>query len=244
MPLRKPYRDLNDELSRYNVLPRNVNLMKFYGSRHHSWRALRYIDDPISLCGMFRLLVDWSSVDGFTVGGDSGYSVTPRGCDVKVTTGSTANYDAYIRSVSQLKDLQAVGKKFLIEWILTELTSVYNLNAWIRIEYTSSDPPSETVYHYGFKIINADLYASVGNNTNQTIADTGVNLSAEDQVTLLRAEVDPTVGVGFFVNNIATNYITTNLPNIDDYTLTIHVRTTGVGGKSLYMGQVLVEREI
>jgi len=191
----------------------------------------------------FREFIPWVSVDGFTVGGDTGYDVAGGGGLLVMATGTTSDYDTYCHSVHSWRHLLDAGKVITIELPIYFLYSVVNLNIWQRFAASMADPPSETVDHFGWKIIGADLYASNADGATQTITDTTVDLTTGSQRTRLKMVLNPGTDCKFYVNDVLKVTHTTNLPDATLYYLHIHLRTLEAVVKRLYSGRVLIEKE-
>ncbi|MBA7527590.1 hypothetical protein ES705_19766 [subsurface metagenome] len=191
----------------------------------------------------FRDFIPWVSLEAFEVGGDTGYIVNIYGDRLVVQQGGTVNYDAWIKSVSKWWGILETGAKTTIEFLLLSLLDISAQNIWIRFAETDSDPPSETDEHFGWKIIDADLYASNADGTTQKITDTGVNLVAGDQKTRLRVVVNPGVDIKFYVNDVLKVTHTDNLPNEPKLYFHTHVRVTTAAYSAVHLGRILMERE-
>ena len=191
----------------------------------------------------FREFIPWVSIDGFTVGGDTGYLVAVYGFLVRVTTAATADYDAYLHSTAELRKLLDAGKRIVFEFPLMRMGAITSVNVWLRLASTYADPPSETAHHFGWKIIGADLYASNADGTTQTITDTGVNLAAGNQRTRLKLVFVPGTDCKFYVNDVLKVTHTTNLPTAVGYYLHLHIRTLDAAVNDVQIGRVLIEKE-
>jgi hypothetical protein len=193
--------------------------------------------------GKFREFIPWVCLDTFVYGGDTGYAITPALPILVMSTGATANYDAFLYTSEKWYSLLDTGKKITVEFIINRLSSVAAQNIWLRLESTFFDPPSETVDHFGFKIINGDLYASNANGTTQTITDTTVDLASGYQRTRLKIVLNPGTDCKFYVNNVLKVTHITNLPNSINYLLHLQIRTTEAVSKEIDLGRVLIEKE-
>lgn len=191
----------------------------------------------------FREFMPWLSLDGFNVGGDTGYDCYVMGAALWMMTGGAANDDVYIYSFTEWSRLEVPGKKVTVEFIILSVDAI-DENVWLRFGGDATDPPSEIVDHFGFKIIGADLYASNADGANQTITDTGVDISLGMQRTRLKVVLDPGTDCKFYVNDSLVATHETNLPDNRDYLLHIHIRSLEAGGYiSANLGRVLIEKE-
>lgn len=191
----------------------------------------------------FRDFIPWVSLEAFETGGDTGYIVNIYGDRLVVQQGGTVNYDAWIKSAAKWYSVLEAGTKTTIEFFLLALLDVSAQNIWIRFSESVEDPPSETVKHFGWKIIGADLYASNADGTTQKITDTGVNLVAGDQRTRLRIVVNPGVDIKFYVNDVLKVTHTDNLPDETRFYFHAHVRVTTTDYRAVHLGRILVEKE-
>lgn len=192
----------------------------------------------------FREFIPWTSPDGFTRGGDSGYGVDFCGAFVDMYTGSTVDYDVYLWSGVWTNLLEA-GKLITVEFIIYYLYATTDQNIWLRLGRTVGDPPSETSDHFGWKIIGADLYASNADGTAQAITDTAVDLVGNDQRTRLKIVLNPGTDCKFYVNDVLKVTHSINLPRTlyPSYQLDCHARTLTTLVKGMQLGRLLIERE-
>lgn len=210
--------------------------------QEYVWSGAAWVPSSVDFFGKFREFVSWGSVDGFTVGGDAGYSVTPFGATVQLRTNNVADNDAYLKSGIWPLILSA-GKAISYEWVLNYLSSIADQNIWLRLTPAATDPPVETDQHFGFKIIGADIYASNADGANQTINDTGVDAIADYQRVRLGLVYTPGAGIKFYVNGALTNTHNTNLPAGVSYILSMHIRTLAAANKTVLIGRGLLEVE-
>jgi len=199
--------------------------------------------EDLEKVSMFRDYISWSSLDGLTKGGDAGYAVTLYHPIVRLATGAVANYDCYIWGALNYLLYQA-GKKVRVEFLLDRITAT-NVNIWLRLDNNTFTPPSETVDHFGFKIVGVDLYASNANGTTQKITDTAVDLvDGTRAFTMLKAVLNPGVDCKFYVNGVLKVTHTENLPDAQGYYLHLAIRTLEALVKEFDVGPVLVAREV
>jgi len=194
-----------------------------------------------------RDFIPWVSLDGFTVGGDTGATQEVGTARLQMATGATTNYDTYIKSTSWF-NLLDTGKLVIVEFPLVHTTADWNdLNLWIRLAQTGADPPSETIDHFGWKLIGdattVHLWASNADGTTQTITDTTVDITSGLQRTRLKMTYNPGTDIKFYVNDVLKVTHDTNLPDYAHYLFNIHLRTLEDADKWVNIGRVLLEKE-
>jgi len=209
------------------------------------WNA-EHVESQLFL-DKFREFIPWVSVDGFTVGGDTGYSVLPRGSFLYLHTGATANYGVTIRTLDRWFSFLNTGKVITLEYSIFWPDTVTMQNIWLRLATAWEDPPSETAHHFGWKLIGGaavmNLWASNADGTTQTITDTGVTMAANMLRTRLKIVFNPGTDCKFYVNDVLKVTHTTNLPTGAHYYLHFHMRTLEAATKYFYIGRVLIEKE-
>ena len=193
----------------------------------------------------FREFIPWVSLDGFTIGGDAGYVVNVGGSTLRLEPASAVDYDAFCYANTPWGAFLDSGKLIIFEFPIVFLRSVGLVTTWLRMSSGVADPPSETAHHYGWKIINADLYASNANGTTQSITDTTVDLTAPATYfrTRLKIVFNPGTDCKFYVNDILKVTHTTNLPTVADYGFHVHIRAGEAAEKYIRIGRVLLEKE-
>lgn len=191
----------------------------------------------------FREFIPWVSLEGFTAGGDATYVVSVDATRLHVCTSSTIDDDAYLYTNGLWTALLDTGKLTTFEFPLVYLDSVADVNVWARFALVITDPPSETVQHFGWKIIDADLYASNADGTTQKITDTAVNLAAVGQRTRLKIIFNPGTDCKYYVNDVLKVTHTENLPTLTACSFHIHIRTKAAIGKTIQIGRLLIEKE-
>ena len=189
----------------------------------------------------FRDYISWSSLDGYVTGGDSGYSVAPYGSSVYLLTPYGSNVDAWFRSGIYWYRLFYLGTTLSIEFVIAYVTLTSNLNAWLRFAGACADPPSETISHLGFKLINGSIHASNANGSAQSITDTMEDLPFGDQLTRLKVVYDGS-SCRFYVNEVLKVTHSSHLPNMFSNFLHAHLRCTANGSREMLINRVLIER--
>lgn len=197
---------------------------------------------PVDIFNKFRECISWTSLDGYTVGGDAGYIIVPWGATVKMNTTNVINSDAWIKSTDYWYNLVDAGKVVTFDLVLNDIGA--DTNTWLRFATSTTDPPTETANHLGWKIIGSRVWASNGDGVNQTITDTGVDVPvAQSQRTRLKIIFNPGTSIKFYINDVLAATHTTNLPGLGIVQLHFHVRTTVAAPREAWMGRVLIEKE-
>jgi hypothetical protein len=191
----------------------------------------------------FYEFIPWTSLDGFTVGGDAGYSVLPKGAYVALSTGATLDYDAKLYTQGLWYNLLDTGKIITFEFPLVYLGTISLQNIWLRLASVAVDPPYDLTDHIGWKIDGADLYASNADGAVQTITDTTIDVLQGYQRTRLKIVLNPGTDCKFYVNDVLKVTHTTNLPDARNLLLHFHIRTLEAASKYIYIGRVLIEKE-
>jgi hypothetical protein len=201
--------------------------------------------EDVDFFAKFRDITSWVSLDGFTTTIDAGGSMSADGHDLYFATGNVIGNKACLYAKCGLYRLVQTGKKTVVEFVLFTITvAVTDCEARLHISNGTAAPPSETAKHFGFKILNGDLYASNADGTTQKITDTGVNIAAGTQHTPLRVEVNEGVNVKFYVDGELKVTHTENLPTVEiDYRINCSLVTSANLNKYMRIGRVAFERE-
>ena len=197
---------------------------------------------PFDIFDKFREFISWGSLDGFDTGGDTDFIAEPQGSYLLLGH-NQAGADAWVKSKALWVNILDAGKLVTVEFPLYCLTAPANQNIWLRFAGGCEDPPTETVDHFGWKIIEGDLYASNADGTTQTITDTTVDLAAGNQRTRLKIVLNPGTDCKFYVNDVLKVTHDTNLPALASYQLHIHIRTLAPQPRSIELGRGLIEKE-
>ena len=192
----------------------------------------------------FREFISWRSLDGFTVGGDAAYSVTCQDATVLLATGyAAADYDCFLKSASLRHFLVAAGKVITVEFIISWLSHTSFQTIWLRMAQAGEDPP--IIDHvFGWKILNADLYAENDDGTTQTITDTGVNITSTTQFTRLKMVFTPGTNIKFYVNDVLKVTHTTNLPTGAHHVFHCHIRTHSTAANATAIRKIELQRAL
>lgn len=202
--------------------------------------------DSFDIFDKFREFIPWICLDGFLFDGTAGYIIEPRGTYLQLSTNNTTNSYARIRTQDPWYNLLATGKVVTVEFPIVYLYSNADQNIWLRMGTGTSTPPSETASHFGWKIIDGDLYASNADGTTQKIADTTVNLTTGEQRTRLKMVFNPDVDCKFYVDDILKATHTINLPKIATYPhplLYFYILTLADVSNEIYLGRGLIQRD-
>ncbi|MBA7596047.1 hypothetical protein ES703_07027 [subsurface metagenome] len=192
----------------------------------------------------FREILCWVSKDGFTSTIDTGGSISADGHNIYLKTGNVSGNKAYLYAKCDIYRLVETGKVTTVEWLLYSFTiSVANQTTYLHQCQNTNAPPTETDNHFGFKIVNGDLYASNGDDTTQKITDTGVNISSGSQHTVLRAVVTQGTNVKFYVDGVLKVTHTDNLPAAGQYRLNMGFTTNEAANKYMRLGRIAYERD-
>ena len=195
----------------------------------------------------FREVIDWSSLDAYQTGGDTGHDNRADGSSVRLKTGVTSGYVARIASINFWQRFLDTGKAITIEFPIPEIQ--YNeadTYFWLRFAMSVSaegEVPSETVDHFGWKMMGGDLYASNADGSTQKITDTGVHLDDGTQRTRLKVVLTPGTDCKFYVNDVLKVTHTENLPDYLHYYLHFVVQTKTSASRFIRVGRVLIEKE-
>jgi hypothetical protein len=195
------------------------------------------------LLDRFRGFICWGSLDGLTVGGDTGYTVAVYSPALFLRTGNVIDRDAYCYTQSDIINWITEGKELVIEFSILCLSSLLAQEIWLHINNVFATPPDPLVDHVGFEIINGDVFATNADGTTQKITDTGYNMTSANIVTRLKFTIKPEEYIKFYVNDILKVTHTENLPHTGIYELVFHVRTKANAQKPIYIGRVYYEKE-
>jgi len=195
----------------------------------------------------FKHFIHWASIDGFTVGGDAGYSILPKGSQLQVVTGSASfPYDAFIYTATPFRKLRATGKIIIMEFIIPYMKYSVAHTLWVRLGYTTPDPPIDTEQHVGWKVeaANSNVWASSGNGTNNSLTDTGIVLTnAAYMWNSLKLVWTVGTDCKFYIDNVLKATHTLYLPTQDDYQFHIHLRSPSQAIDQWFnFSRILIER--
>ena len=202
------------------------------------------LDSSTILTSGFNESITRISVDGFTVGGGSGFTVVPKAALLDVRCGAQSGRVVYCYSQDRWWKLIQAPKLCSIEWIIYWFSHNVNQTWWWRMGQNFANPPSETDSHWGFKLINGRIWASSANGTNQQITDTGYNIpnyTTSYGRERYRADLTPGVSVKFYINDTLYATHSTYIPPAGADPLLIFFGTTSEStAKEVYFGRVVI----
>ena len=165
---------------------------------------------------------DWQAADYWTqVPGGTG-SISIDILNTLLATGATSGGSARLYTTALGWSLGDSVLQFLVSpWNVPSAQTV-----WLIFRRGGSTV-GDVVEHCGFKVINESIYASVGSQAGvQTIEDTGVDWARYDTLSLAIRVPDDELSVEFYVNDVLTNTITTNLPRFTYGLLVLYIEST------------------
>jgi len=194
--------------------------------------------------GKYICFFPWLSKDGlYEATYYGGGTVDMRGQILFIQTSSTLNDSMFVSTRDPIRNIYEANKKITAEWVITKLDSVTNVTRVLYMSAVQTLPWSDTSHHFGFKIMNARIYASNGNGTTQTITDTGIDTTIDEQLARLKVIFNPTNDIKFYHNNTLVATHTTNLPTVDDYFWVTVVKTLEAVSKYIRIGRSLLQVE-
>jgi hypothetical protein len=141
------------------------------------------------------------------------------------------------------------GLRTVFEFQLRNLGSLVNQDIYFYLTAVlhlfSYVAPTLTENHFGFRIHNGTLYATVANGTTETATDTGFVLVSGGQNHILRVEIIHGIQAKFFIDNVLKLTITTNLPatSVTDMGVRFVVISNEVASKSVYIANAILQHE-
>lgn len=230
-----------DDLADVEVPTPTDGYILYWDDATSLWKAKAI--PPYDITGRFIELVSWVSIDGFTVGGDAGYTISPQFPQVYLHPANVVNNDAYLRSKAGWNKFLNEGGEATFEFRILYMNSVADVTNWIHFTGAFADPPGEIKSHIGWRIDNARVNASCGSNAAQTLTDTCVDLAAVTQNTIFKMVLLPGTSCKYYIDNVLKATHTTNLPTTDFCNLQIHIRTLAAAFKAIYYSRVLMVKE-
>lgn len=186
----------------------------------------------------FHWFAVFESLDGYGKIGDSGFSITQDASSVFV-------YSAHPGYVDFFKDFFITpSSPSLLNW---------NKNRKVRAMIMFSTGGNQTMYigtggipiiintspHISFKVINSQLYGSVGNGTAEVTADLGITIEAGTTL-FLRFDYYAKKKVDFYVNEVLKGTIDSGLPSGNykaNNMIDIGITTPDVNFKGIQVGE-------
>lgn len=110
------------------------------------------------------------------------------------------------------------------QWAGTDRTSceVY-LGLW---EYNTSQRPSLTAKHFGWKIINGSIYATIADGATENAEDTGEDYSSNWDTNVLKVVINDSGNFEFYVNDVWKCTLSTNKPSFTSSLVYIDLQNT------------------
>ena len=173
-----------------------------------------------------------SSLDGFTVSTGSGGYAEPIGMSFQLGFLLNGTY-ARIKSKGGIQSQNMMGKTITFDFFILYTSNSSNSNTFICFTNDSTQPPSETAKHVGFKFVAGDIYATSADGTTQTQTDTGVNLMNPTYNYRLRIEWTFRTDIRFYINGNLVATHPTNLPiatYYENYILSMNVDRNALPG--------------
>ncbi len=176
----------------------------------------------------------FESIDGYDVS-DTDY-VTVGYTGVRLQTSTTTNNKHFLQ--------RQIYFNPVIDWSMSIRVSigvqpvdVTNQNIWLGVGDCTGSLPNPTIRHIGFKIINGDIWATVGNGSVETKENLmSINSMGKYLLTFDYNGVD----VKFYINGeyqtVFTNNLPTGTPNADVVLSACIKITGGTSYKTMFLG--------
>lgn len=203
------------------------------------------IEDLLSFphFGDFIDIIDWQYDGGFGVTKDATATVLFGVPVLYMATAATINQSAYVVTDRVYSNMVVAAKEVQAEFLINNLGAITNQTIFLHFTKDSASPPSEIADHFGFRITNADIYASNGDGATQKVTDTTSNVATGAQWTRLRVVLMPGTNCKFYVDDVLKITHTLNLPTAGDYYLHVGILTAANEDKEIYLGRVAVRRK-
>ena len=170
--------------------------------------------------------MDWWT-EHFTGSGSATYYAHTLILETGATVSSIAcNY----LSLTHYLDLSKATRRWRLAGSMQLRNSIYTNEHWWGF-FTNPTAPTITENHFGWRILNAQLYASCGNGANGTQTDTGITYALDDEHYLVI--VTEAAAIKYYVDNVLKATITTNLPASGNLTVSCWIQTAGASNKGL-----------
>ncbi len=198
-------------------------------------------DQPANMVDRYREIVSWLTKDGITEGGDAGYEVTAAFPLLKIKAADTTDYDAWVKT-DTWTNLVLAGKVVTWDIPIMWIGAVVDVTIWLRLATHASDPPTAKTSHFGWKIIEENLYSTPGNNAAEEAQDTGIDIGVAFQFTSLTAVLTAGTNVKFYVDGVLKTTHTTRIPGNGHYLMHFHVRSEANYQRQINLGRFFMER--
>lgn len=172
---------------------------------------------------------------------DGSGSIKDQGTRYEFNTGNTNGNKAYLVSVQTYDGLIDLPGLVTAQWVILT-ASLTNCTALLVLLGDDGVLPDETYEHFGFKIINGDIYATNAEYDTQKITDTGVNVAAGYQFLRLKVVVNPGVDCKFYVNDVLKVTHTEHLPTETGFYHIMGITTAENVVKAMVLGQFTLEK--
>jgi len=176
----------------------------------------------------------WKTMDGWTQVTANGGSDSHALMRLEMQTssnlyGRVARYCGACRSAPQWN-----GQRGLTRIWIANLPADCEIRFYIVHQSESFDPLIDTEEHGGFKIIDGDIYASVGNGTDEEAEDTGVNLPQGGTRYLEVRGVGGTA-VEFYVDQVLKKTLSDKIPTVhtSNYCYCIEIKNKAASNKKI-----------
>lgn len=232
--------DLNASTSAHGLCPKLDNDVTHFLNGQGGWTASGF-----DFFDKVRNLIPWISLDGYTQTKDGTSETYINGATVKLLAQGGEDNDCQVRSTGTWYVLTTAGKKVTVEFPIMHALLAGSRTIWAYMTKSATCPPSDTVTHLGFKIVNNDIFASNADGTTQKTTDTGVNLGIGNMLVLLKFVFDPGTDCKFYVDNVLKATHTDNLPTTYvEYYLSLTIRQETATIRSVDFGRIAIEQEI
>jgi len=202
----------------------------------HKWLgadAINIKDLLLADCYPFYLK-DWRDNSGFTASHTNSGSFVNGLIFGQLTTGATNNSRACLYTSTPAifyTNNSNYYSRFKIR--LNPITAMNNLTAWFGC-LTNPTAPTTTENHIAFKMVNGDIYASVGDGATNNLQDTGVDIAQYSIINLHYRQIGTTVY--FYVNDVLKATLSSNVPNPGPAVyLTMYMLNSAAENKNIYV---------
>ena len=225
----------------YGAIRYRSDLKKWLGFKEDAgWSE---IGAPFDLFAQYLDVINWRDSELYTKTVSGVSDAQFRQTIMNLSTGTLTGNSVFVHDNEKIEFNYETTKIQTFEFPLFNLHSVTNQTIYLHLTEDTGSPPDEVMYHFGFKIVNGDLYASSGDEEEQEITDTGVNLSTGYQNTRLKIEFKAESYVKFYVNDVLKVTHTTHIPTQVYFYRNFGVVTNENKPKGLSVGRLLIVKE-
>ena len=198
---------------------------------------------PTLMFSSYNEIISWDSKDGYNFGGNIGNIQDTKGTLLRIYVSNVSNYESWIFTKDKYQIFEA-SKEVQIEIPILWLYSQTNQNIWLHFCDGVVNPISETMEHFGWKIIGKRLHATNADGANQIITDTSYDLKSGDSIIeRLRIVYIPTVSLKFYANDFLLAKHTSNLPPVVGMHLHFNLKTLENAAKEVHIGRVQIGKQ-